>query len=581
MASNPPFLAMEDQTDEDFFDKLVDDDFGPSNSDSLSKLAEGSDSDEAKAFANLSIEDTTVDGGVEEKGQSDLRSVADVEESNTLDSSYSLESSKNIDAILSQVPPDSVVRNTLETSKSGVKEVDWSSFYADSVPNGNHGFGSYSDFFSELGNSPEGFPGTVYKSANVENKDGAGLHNSASHEEFQAGAEKIDDCQAGVQNFQEFQAGQQNIVESVDETANGQDLNSSHWETMYPGWKFDANTGQWYQVDDFGTEASLQESFNANEGNSFTAVSDGKSELNYLQQTSQSLAATVAETSTSESVSSWNQVPQGTNNGCPEHMVFDPQYPGWYYDTIVQEWRSLESYTPSAQTTTIENADQPKQNEFAINDTYSQLNNSAYGGYEQTDKYGSQVYDGQVQHGMRGESYSNYNQQDLNILQPETVSGSDTITSFVMNQQSQSSYDSNLSMTNHVDQHKSFNSLGTVPLYNNGSLGHSEANGFLGIQSFMPNASFNQQFNQQNVKQNEQMNVMNNFYSSQRPGNVAQQPFQSSQQFSYAPNTGRSSAGRPPHALVTFGFGGKLIIMKDTSSSSLGNSSYGQVRAMK
>lgn len=31
----------------------------------------------------------------------------------------------------------------------------------------------------------------------------------------------------------------------------------------------------------------------------------------------------------------------------------------------------------------------------------------------------------------------------------------------------------------------------------------------------------------------------------------------------------RSSAGRPPHALVTFGFGGKLIVMKDNSGASL------------
>ncbi|CAL1353603.1 unnamed protein product [Linum trigynum] len=68
MASNPPFQVMEDQTDEDFFDKLVDDDFGPNSSDAaqVSEFSEGSDSDEAKAFANLSIED--VNGGGEDGG---------------------------------------------------------------------------------------------------------------------------------------------------------------------------------------------------------------------------------------------------------------------------------------------------------------------------------------------------------------------------------------------------------------------------------------------------------------------------------------------------------------------------------
>ena len=50
MASNPPF-PMEDQTDEDFFDKLVEDDMEPV------KFGhdEGDDSDEAKAFANLGM----------------------------------------------------------------------------------------------------------------------------------------------------------------------------------------------------------------------------------------------------------------------------------------------------------------------------------------------------------------------------------------------------------------------------------------------------------------------------------------------------------------------------------------------
>ncbi|XP_065857872.1 protein transport protein SEC16B homolog [Euphorbia lathyris] len=584
MASNPPFHMMEDQTDEDFFDKLVDDDFGPTSSDTFKKLAEGSDSDEAKAFSNLSIEDTSVDDGVEVKGQSELASGVYTEESNALDSSYSLGPSDvikaNNDVIVSQVAPDPVVSKTIESSKSGVKEVGWSSFYADSVPNGNHGFGSYSDFFNDLDDTPEAFPdldntppeafpslddtreafpgkaiesepfpGKAIESANVENKDGVGLHNSVSHVEYQAGALSFE--------------------ESVDETANGQDLNSSqYWESMYPGWKYDANTGQWYQVDDFGTAASLQESFNANAGNALAAVSDGKSELNYLQQTSQSLVGTVAETSTSQSVSTWNQVPQETDNGYPEHMIFDPQYPGWYYDTIAQEWRSLESYTSSTQSTTIQNNDQQKQNEFAINDAYSQHNNSVYGGHEQADKHGSQVYDSQGQHGMWGETYSNYNQQ--NLWQPDSVARSDTASNFVVNQQSQNSYVSNLSMTNHVDQQKSYNSLGTVPSYDKMSQGHVEANGF------MPNGSFVQQFNQGNVKQNEQMNVLNDFYGSQKQVNVAQQSYQSSQQFNYAPNTGRSSAGRPPHALVTFGFGGKLIVMKDTSSSSLGNSSFGQ-----
>ncbi|WCJ25914.1 RGPR-related [Euphorbia peplus] len=564
MASNPPFNLMEDQTDEDFFDKLVDDDFGPTSCDSNAKVAEGSDSDEAKAFANLSIEDTSVgDGGVEvgsgtEEGNawdSSLGSSDFIEDNNDSVVSQAVAPvpapAPAPAVVVSQVVPDPVVSKTSESSRSGVKEVGWSSFYADSVPNGNHGFGSYSDFFNDLDDSPEVFPVNAVESANVENKDVVELHNSVSHGEFQVGA--------------------QSVEEPVDQTTNGQDLNSSqYWENMYPGWKYDANTQQWYQVDDFGTAATLQDNFNSNEGNSFSAVSDEKPEMNYLQQTSQSAVATVAETSTSESVSTWNQVPQRAENGYPAHMYFDPQFPGWYYDTIEQQWHSLESYTSPTQSTTVQNIDQQKQNQFANNDVYSQQNNSVYGVYDQANKHGSQVYDNQGQQGMWPETYNNYNQQDLNLWQPDSVARSDTASKFSVNQQSQNSYDSNVSMSNHVDQQTSFNSRGTVPLYDKGSQVHTQANGF------MPNGNFSQQFNQGTVKQNEQMNVMNDFYVNQNQGYVAQQSFQNSHQFNYAPNNGRSSAGRPPHALVTFGFGGKLIVMKDASSSSLGNTSFGQ-----
>ncbi|XP_048230589.1 protein transport protein SEC16B homolog [Ricinus communis] len=572
MASNPPFHVMEDQTDEDFFDKLVDDDFGPTNNpDSAPKFTDGSDSDEAKAFANLSIEDASGGGGgggggVEDKGGENdlvhgslgLSGGLHVEESNnTLDSLNSLGSNTelNDDGINfgSEVLSDPVASKTIESTKSGVKEVGWSSFYADSLPNGNHGFGSYSDFFNELGGSSEDFPGKVAESANLENEDGGSrLHNSDS--------------------YQGYHEDTQSYGESNKENVNGQDLNNSqYWESMYPGWKYDANTGQWYQVDSSDTTtASAQGSLIANTaGNEWVAVSDGKTELNYLQQTSQSVVATVAETSTSENVSTWNQGSQLTNNGYPENMVFDPQYPGWYFDTITQDWHSLESYTSSVQSTTVENHDQQNS------DSYLQNNNSSYGGYEQADKHGSQGYTIQGQHGNWSESYGNYNQRGLNMWQPSTDATMDNVSNFDGNQQLQNAYESNVSMNNLPDQQKSFNSLGRVPSYENVRQAHVEANGFVGSQSFISSGNFGQQYNQGHMKQSEQMSIPNDYYGSQKSVNVAQQSFQSSQQFSYAPNTGRSSAGRPPHALVTFGFGGKLIVMKDNSSSSLVNSSFG------
>ncbi|KAF2299062.1 hypothetical protein GH714_030316 [Hevea brasiliensis] len=402
MASNPPCHVMEDQTDEDFFDKLVDDDFGPTNSDSVPKFTEGSDSDEAKAFAKLSIEDASGEGGAEVKARMILCASArlsglHVEESNTLDSSNSLGSNtiveSNNDGIESEVVPDPVLTKTIESSNSGVKEVGWSSFYADSVPNRNHEFGSYSDFFNDLGDTSQDFPGKVNEAANLENSDGDRLHNSAGYGEYQDGA--------------------QSYGGSAEEGVNGQDLNSSqYWENMYPG------------------------------GNLMPTLGSGIKWIVLMQQQSKRVLMLV------------------------------------------------------------------------------------------------QQMDG---HRME------------------------------RNQQLHNSYDSNVSMYNHVEQQKSFNSLGTVPSYDKLSQGNVNANGFVGSQSFIPSGNFSQQFNQGNLKQNEHMNVSNDYYSSQKPVNFSL----NNQQFSYAHNTGISSAGRPPHALVTFGFGGKLVVMKDGGSSSLGNTSFG------
>uniref|UniRef100_A0A2P2MGH5 Protein transport protein sec16 n=2 Tax=Rhizophora mucronata TaxID=61149 RepID=A0A2P2MGH5_RHIMU len=524
MASKPRLDVMEDQTDEDFFDKLVDDGLEPSdNSDSAGrKLREGSDSDEVKAFGNLSIEDTSGDGGLDGKVEKDL--VHD-------------------GAGLVGAQPDLVVGST----KSGVKEVGWSSFYADSMPNGDHGFGSYSDFFNDLGDGSVAWTGNVGDSANVEDRVAGGLDNLGSYEQRQ-------------DSTQVYGA-------PTEVTANGQDVhNSQYWEDMYPGWKYDANTGQWYPVDGNDVTASMEGSFDANLGGEWAAVSDGKTEVSYLQQSSQSVAGTMAQSSTTESVSSWNQVSDGANSCYPAHMVFDPQYPGWYYDMIVQEWCLLESYTSSMESSTVQHHDQQSQKGFAFG-SHSENGNSMYNAYNQADHFGSEGNNIKGQHGNWSQSYGSYNQQGSNMQPPEMIANA-TISDFYGSQRSLNSHGSDVSLNSHVDQHKSFNSLQTVSSYENMSQGHLGSNGLVS-QSFVPSGNFNQV----NLEQNEHMNLSSNYYSSQNSVGVAQQSFQSNQPFSYSPAMGRSSAGRPPHALVTFGFGGKLIVMKD--SNPLGNSSFG------
>ncbi|GFZ01162.1 RGPR-like protein [Actinidia rufa] len=187
----------------------------------------------------------------------------------------------------------------------------------------------------------------------------------------------------------------------------------------------------------------------------------------------------------------------------------------------------------------------------------------------------SQGFDTQSQDHNRAGSFSNYNHQDFNMWQPETLTKTDNPIGFSGNRLLDNDYGSNSYVSNHLSQQMSYVSGGAVPFYEKATQVDQVDTMVTtsGSQGFVPSGNFSQQVNQQTLQQKEQMHVSNGYYGNQNPVNSSQQQFQIGHQFSYAPNAGRSSAGRPPHALVTFGFGGKLIVMKD--SSSLSTSSYG------
>ncbi|XWS61994.1 hypothetical protein CRYUN_Cryun07bG0172800 [Craigia yunnanensis] len=560
MASNPPF-QVEDQTDEDFFDKLVNDDDVDYMGPTLPKFTEGNESDEARALANLTIGEDSGEADNYDKKEKDpvdagaapasTHSDDDGNDSLGFDNNVIDSNNHGEEGAGSEVGLDPNVSENSGSMNSGVKEVGWNSFYADSDENGVNGFGSYSEFFKDLGdNSTEDFPGKMDENAKT------GLLD-----------------QNLVSSYGQYHDDGQVYGASTADNGNAQDLNSSqYWENMYPGWKYDANTGQWYQVD--GYEGNLQGSYESSGGDG-SETTNVKAGVSYLQQTVQSVAGTMIteESGATKSVANWNQVSQ-VNNGYPEHMVFDPQYPGWYYDTIAQDWRSLESYNASVQST-VQGHGQQTQNGFGSSGGHSQSNSSSvYSEYGRGDNYASQGLGSPGEHGNWGDSYVNYNNPGLNRWQPGTVAKSEAVSSFAGNQQLDTSFGSNMSVNNQVSHFKSsYNSMQEAQSLNNANQVHTEANGVVGLRSFVPSENLNHQFIQTNLKRNEQMHFSNDFYGDQKSLNVAQQPHQSSQQFPYASNTGRSSAGRPPHALVTFGFGGKLIVMKD--SSPLQSSSFG------
>ena len=559
MASNPPF-HMEDQTDEDFFDKLVeeeDDDVAP-----VKPIVrdEGNDSDDAaKAFANLGIGDA--DAALENSGVGksaiELKREDDGEKldvgvvgGNDQKGGFLVTSSDSTAdpghrGAGSEVALDSSVGKSNGAAGSEIKEVGWNSFHADL--NGGVGFGSYSDFFSELGDQSGGdFPGKGYGDSDGEVKPDNGIQS--------------DGLNSSV-NYAQYQEGQ-GYDASLETSTNGQDLGSSqYWENLYPGWKYDHNTGQWYQVDDYNATATAQGSSDANTAVGWATASDAKAEVSYMQQTAQSVAGTSAETGTTESVSSWNQVSQG-NNGYPEHMIFDPQYPGWYYDTIAQEWRSLETYNSS-----IQSAAQGLENGHASAGTFLHTDNSLYTEYGQAGSYGSQDVGSQAVDSSWSGSYGINHQQGLDTHTTETANRS---VSSIGNKQFDHSYGSSISVNK--DQQNTSSSFGSVPLYNKVNHNHHLANGTAEARSFAPSANIAQHFNYSNTEFDEHKSFSNDYAESQKSFSYSQQSFQGGHQYSYAPHAGRSSAGRPPHALVTFGFGGKLVVMKD---SSLLSSSYG------
>ncbi|TYH81431.1 hypothetical protein ES332_D03G200000v1 [Gossypium tomentosum] len=553
MASNPPF-QVEDHTDEDFFDKLVDDDDDDSMGPTVPKFTEGIDSDDTKGFSNLSMGedsgDEEVDShAVKEKdpvdtgpAQANVPVVNEPNDSLGFDNSVVETSDHLLEGELSEAGFNQDLGENVGSKNSGVKEVGWNSLFADSNENGVHGFGHYSDFFSDLGENPIGvFPSEAGEIAKTSFVD----HNSAS-------------------TYQQYHDGSHDQVYEASAANNGneQDLYSiDYWEKMYPGWKYDANSGQWYHVDGSGGDGSWN--------------TDVKAEASYLQQTVQSFAGTMTtlEHGATENVADWNQVSQ-VNNGYPEHMIFDPQYPGYYYDLIAQQWFALDSYNASVQST-VQDDGQQNQNGFASTVQNSQTDSSSmYGEHGQGDNYGSLGLGSPGGHHNWSDSYGTYKSQGFNIWQPGTAANSGALSSFDANKQSDTSFGLNMPVNNNASNFQSsYNSLQEAQSVNSANQVHTEANGVTGLQSFLPSENFNNQFIQTNLNQNEQVNFSNDFYGSQKSVNVAPQPLQSSQPFPYASNTGRSSAGRPPHALVSFGFGGKLIIMKD--SSPLQNSSFG------
>ncbi|KAK9716374.1 hypothetical protein RND81_06G228900 [Saponaria officinalis] len=562
MASNPPF-ELEDQTDDDFFDKLVDDDDAVVGESSLKAKAElgkandlvdGDESAEVKAFEKFSksevdhgnVESETKEVGTGDDNVSCLQSV-EAREEHVYDGEVtsSLVSSNSFSFDNEQVVEDGVEGSEEATglrreSSSGVKEVQWSAF-ADSAHHGTGGFGSYDDFLTNFGQEAVG---------NVQNEAGAVFGNETI-------------TNATTENAY----GYTGETGETGQISNGVDTNSvEYYENQYPGWKFDPYTGQWYQLDNTGGNTTGQESLNASGEHSqtnFTSSGEGQSavsEVNssqvfYSQQNAYTNIGTVSQVTTTENVSDWNHTShQNGGYQYPAHMVFDPQYPGWYYDSLAQEWRSLDSYHSSPQSTESTYTQHSQDGLQAT--TYS------HGGNDQgVNGKGLQVSDSEGLNANQtyATSLGFENMQGSNDGQSEFGMNNGSAVSYSMGQ-SWPSYDANVNSNTRIKQHNFLDSQETIPSFDitNQNINRDKSAGSTG------NAF--QSFNQAPQK-NGPVQYSAEFYGSQNAGMVSQPLFPNGHHVSYAPSETRSLTGRPPHALVTFGFGGKLLVMKETSSA--------------
>ncbi|XP_068658655.1 protein transport protein SEC16A homolog isoform X2 [Aristolochia californica] len=547
--ATPPF-QVEDQTDKDFFDKLVDDDLGITESQKSS--TEGIiETDGAKAFANLSIGDmgSILEDASEEDPSKIVAPPSEVPERDILVSEESISfvspSPVAVDTVIesndSSAKPETV--SDSDTSRSGgslttnIKEVQWSSFYTDRSQQDNNASGSFSDFFSSL---PESLVDEL----------------KGNEEPITETTEKP--IPNSTTSYVYFDQNTQADGERVAHTTDGQDaFNSEYWESHYPGWRYDAITGQWHQIDGYNTTGTAEEDFHDK-----TLVGDGfvssnqQTEVSYLQQTAQSVVGTIVDSATTASVSDWNQASQGANE-YPAHMVFDPQYPGWYYDTIVLEWRSLDSYISAVPTESTTN-----NHQMGVLDASS---GAAYGEISQTEQYNSQGQDNQGHSGNWSDSTSHYGYSTWQP-QPAVSSSTASVGNF---------YGSTVPTRSYEEHQMGFKPVESDSMYGQVSNGFGRNDSGTGFQNFASSDN-TYRYSQQTIEQSQPKHFSPDYYGNQMSVSYSQEQYQSgtAARTSYTPVEGRSSAGRPLHTLVSFGFGGKLIVMKaDCSYSS--SSTYG------
>lgn len=562
-SSSPSHVVDQTDDDDDFFNNLVDDDFGANGSHTRSKEI-------ARDLSSFSLDDTGT--FVDDPDDAGLISESNgPQQSETLQlAGFPKDVLASHDSPTLNYSPDKVaisesssasiletaMQSTSPTNNSGsrgtcIKEVQWSVFSLGTQQSDNVGLETYSDFFVENVNPSSDKLNSIadLNFLNVENQ----VKNVATHADSQSNQES------------------QLFGSVTDQNTGGVD--AQYWERLYPGWKYDSITGQWYQLDGYNENVITQDNYNSSGVDSQGNFSDsaeaaavtstlGSSEDLYLQQTSQSALETIVEESAAANTATtynWNIVSQ-ENMEFPPNMVFDSQYPGWYYDTNAQQWYTLESYT---QTTKIPNV---VQNEAIASAGFSEGSYSVYDEVGRPDQrtdisLGSQEF-------WHGADLSSSYSHQQNMLQMKQIGEN----RFSQNQQMQSFYNPSIATVTHADNNIALQTFKPMVnhdfgLTNGAIMQHNSANEESTYPVYL-----------QNLPHSMPQSISNRFLGNHNSVDFRQPSFQDTKasypMFSHAPDEGRSTAGRPAHALVAFGFGGRLVVTKNSNSSGT-NLDYG------
>ncbi|WVZ82959.1 hypothetical protein U9M48_030159 [Paspalum notatum var. saurae] len=512
---------------------------------------------------------------------------------------------------------------------TAIKQVQWNDFGASTGASGDDPFGDLppdgaaeEDFFGATVPGNQGVEASLVGTKNV----------SAPEHSLSAGVDCSATTGSGLTDHSFSGGVRTNASSNLDTSASSagygdQSTNTQldstdpkYWESLYPGWKYDEATQQWYQVDTLSAQSYTADNTGAGAllGSDNVQQNQQQFSASYLQNNSHAALETIVEES-SANAASWGQ---GGSSAAPieypPNMLFYAEYPGWYFDTNTQQWQSLESYQQSvaqAATTsaasdgfagTGHSAAHYADNSYASSyGQHSQLqtdslvktmqpdisggnslsgssyNSNQLAGNQFVQQVNAESLQSSANYGPHVDAFvpstgqytaSEGNQSSYKGFEPFTGNqswyrGSEHSTSQDVG------YKGFESSTGFQTGHKEFqppkdHQAGRMAYEPSTRDGYGSSNGVAKSQDFGPKESMYKA--QMHSDSTPHTHVPSNYWGTQTSMGFAQQQVTGtngpSQQFGFSPHEQKSSAGRPPHTVVSFGFGGKLVVLKETSS---------------